>query len=356
MMHVYLAAFQTYLEVERQASPHTLRNYLSDLHQFVRFASSRLGQHQPASDGSCREGPGSLSRRERTGSEGPQRLVKAPHPNPLPEGEGTEAASLMPAQIDASLIRDFLSTLYQQGVGHTTLARKLASLRSFLHFLQQQGYISDNAAKYVPSPKIRRPLPNVLPIDQVFALLDTQVAPPTLLSRRDQAILELLYAAGIRVSELVALDRQDIDLLSGTLRVQGKGRRERQVFFGKTAAQALQAYLEVRPPGPDQGQGQATEALFVNHRGGRLSTRGVQLLVKKHSQRTGLPSRTSPHTMRHAFATHLLDNGADLRAIQELLGHQQLSTTQKYTHVSTDHMLEVYDKAHPRARRRQGNP
>jgi integrase/recombinase XerC len=276
------------------------------------------------------------------------------------EGEGKEelAVALTPAQIDASLIRDFLSTLYQQGVGHTTLARKLASLRSFLHFLQQQGYISDNAAKYVPSPKIRRPLPNVLPIDQVFALLDTPVTPPTPLSRRDQAILELLYAAGIRVSELVALDMQDIDLLSGTLRVQGKGRRERQVFFGKTAAQALQAYLEARPPGPDRGQpqGQATEALFVNHRGGRLSTRGVQLLVKKHSQRTGLPSRTSPHTMRHAFATHLLDNGADLRAIQELLGHQQLSTTQKYTHVSTDHMLEVYDKAHPRARRRQGNP
>ena len=148
----------------------------------------------------------------------------------------------------------------------------------------------------------------------------------------------------------MALDLQDVDLQSGTLRVQGKGRRERQVFFGKTAAQALQAYLEVRPSplGPT--------ALFVNHRGGRLSTRGVQLLIKKHCQRTGLPARTSPHTMRHAFATHLLDNGADLRAIQELLGHQQLSTTQKYTHVSTDRMLEVYDKAHPRARRAQGEP
>ena len=304
MMETYLAAFQRYLDIERQASPHTLRNYLSDLHQFVHFARARRGP----------------------------------------------ATLLTPAQIDASLIRDFLSTLYQQGVGHTTLARKLASLRSFCHFLQQQGHVSENVAEQVQSPKIRRPLPNVLPIDQVFALLDTTVTPATTLSLRDQALLELLYASGIRVSELVALDLQDVDLQSGTLRVQGKGRRERQVFFGKTAAQALQAYLEVRPAplGPT--------ALFVNHRGGRLSTRGVQLLIKKHCQRTGLPARTSPHTMRHAFATHLLDNGADLRAIQELLGHQQLSTTQKYTHVSTDRMLEVYDKAHPRARRAQGEP
>ncbi len=168
MMRVYLAAFQTHLEVERQASPHTIRNYLSDLDQFVRFASDRL--------------------------------VKTPHPviKPLPEGEGKEGAFLTPAQIDAALIRDFLSTLYQQGVSHTTLARKLASLRSFLHFLQQQGHVRDNVAKHVQSPKIRRPLPNVLPIDQVFALLDTAVTPPTPLTLRDQAILELLYAAGIR--------------------------------------------------------------------------------------------------------------------------------------------------------------
>jgi len=307
-MHDYLAAFHTYLEVERQASPHTLRNYLSDLQQFVHFASSRLGP----------------------------------------------AAALVPAQIDAALIRDFLSTLYQRGVGHTTLARKLASLRSFCHFLQQQGHTSDNVAQHVQAPKIRRPLPNVLPIDQVFALLDTPVTPATPLSLRDQAILELLYATGIRVSELVTLDVQDIDLHSGTMRVQGKGRRERQVFFGNTAARALQTYLAARPPDPERGP--ATGALFLNHRGGRLSTRGVQLLVKKHCQRTNLPARTSPHTMRHAFATHLLDNGADLRAIQELLGHQQLSTTQKYTHVSTDHMIAVYDKAHPRARRSQETP
>src|SRR5262244_574538 len=216
-MDTYLAAFQRYLDIECQASPHTLRNYLSDLHQFVHFASARLGQ----------------------------------------------AAPLMPAQIDASLIRDFLSTLYQQGVGYTTLARKLASLRSFLHFRQQQGHVSENVAKHVQSPKMRRPVPNVLPIDHVFALLDTTVTPPTPLSLRDQAILELLYSSGIRVSELVALDMQDVDLPAGTLRVQGKGRRERQVFFGaKKATLALRAYLEVRP---SLQQGQALEALFLNH-------------------------------------------------------------------------------------------
>jgi len=189
----------------------------------------------------------------------------------------------------------------------------------------------------------------------VFSLLDTPAAPdavPTMLQLRDQAILELLYATGIRVSELVGLDRQHIDLQAGTLRVYGKGRRERQVFFGKTAAQAVQAYLGQRFAGPPEAH---PEILFVNHRGSRLSTRGVQLLVKKHCQRTGLSQRTSPHTMRHAFATHLLDNGADLRSIQELLGHQSLSTTQQYTHVSMDHLLEVYDKAHPRARRQQGD-
>lgn len=300
-MDTYLAAFRTYLEVERQVSPHTVRNYLSDLQQFVQAS-----------------------------------------PDP---------AHLTPAQIDATRIRAFLSTVHTQGAGHATMARKLAALRSFCDFLQQQGYVSGNAAAQVQAPKPPRPLPNVLPIDQVFALLDTPTSAPDALAQRDQALLELLYASGIRVSELVAIDLSALDLASGTVRVQGKGRRERQAFFGATARAALQAYLAVRPA---LLHGVESPALFVNHRGGRLTTRGVQLLVKKHCQRTGLPMRTSPHTMRHAFATHLLDNGADLRAIQELLGHQQISTTQRYTHVSMDRMFEVYDKAHPRARRPRG--
>lgn len=305
-MQAYLTAFQTYLDVERQASPHTLRNYLSDVQQCLHFVSTRRGTATP----------------------------------------------LTPAQLDEAAIRDFLSVQYQRGAGHTTLARKLASLRSFCAFLQRQGVVPHNVAQKIQTPKTRRPLPNVLPIDQVFALLDTPTDPTAPLALRDHALLELLYATGIRVSELVTLDLADINMEAGILRVLGKGRRERQAFFGNTARQALQAYLRVRAA---LCADSASPAVFVNHRGGRLTTRGVQLLVKKHCQRTGLPTRTSPHTMRHAFATHLLDNGADLRSIQELLGHQQLSTTQKYTHISTDRLLEVYDKAHPRARRPQGD-
>jgi len=303
-MHMALQAFRTFLEVERNASPHTVRNYLGDLAQFVRFT--------------C------------TSSDRPR--------------------SIAPADIDTALIRAFLSALHRQGVGHTTLARKLATLRSFLDFLQCQGHLHDNVARRTPTPKTRRPLPKVLPIDQVFTLLDTPTASTTPLQRRDQAILELFYATGMRVGELVALDMQDVDLSAGTLRVRGKGKRERQLFFGQTAAQALVTYLEVR-----RRHAQEETALFLNHRGRRLSTRGVHLLVKKHCRRTGIAPSTSPHTLRHAFATHLLDNGADLRSIQELLGHRSLATTQKYTFVSTDRLFAVYDQAHPRARRPQGD-
>ena len=308
-MQTYLNAFQSHLEDERQASPHTVRNYLSDLRQFLaQVAAAGSGQGAP------------LSR---------------------------------PDQIDADMIRAYLKVLHQRGVEARTLGRKLASLRSFLHLMERRGHVGGNVARAVRTPKARRPLPNVLPIDHVFALLDTPPepgsdAPAAWLRRRDQAILELFYASGIRVSELATLDTQSLDLAAGAMRVLGKGNRERQVFFGKTAAQALRDYLEARELG---GIGQSEAALFLNRHGQRLSTRGVQLLIKKHCRRTGVSTRTSPHTLRHAFATHLLDNGADLRSIQELLGHQQLSTTQKYTHVSMDRMLEVYDQAHPRARK-----
>jgi integrase/recombinase XerC len=303
-MQAYLTAFQTYLDVERQASSHTVRNYLSDLRQFLTFAGQHTGRDVVAPD-----------------------------------------------QIDPPLIRAFLVAIHRQGTGHTSMARKLSCLRSFLQFLQRQGHLRDNAARRVRIPKTRRPLPHVLPIDHVFTLLDTPAAPPSSRHLRDQAILELFYATGIRVSELVGLNRDDIDLPSGTLRVRGKGKRERQVFFGNTARKALEAYLQVRL---QTRKVPIDDALFLNFRGGRLSTRGVHLLVKKHCRRTGITTRTSPHTLRHAFATHLLDNGADLRSIQELLGHQRLSTTQKYVHVSTDRIMAVYDQAHPRARRSQG--
>jgi len=305
-MHTYLIDFQMHLAVERQVSPHTVRNYLSDLQQFVGFIQEHNGRDLPTPD-----------------------------------------------QIDAADIRAFLRALHLQGVGYTTMARKLSSLRSFLQFLQRQGHVVDNVAQRVSMPKVRRSLPHVLPIDQVFTLLDSPETPPGPRRLRDHALLELFYATGIRVSELVALDLQDVDFDAKTLRVQGKGKRERLGFFGNTAAQALAAYLEVRqtfkPP-------ETETALFLNHRGRRLSERGVHLVVKHHCRRLGLSSKTSPHTLRHAFATHLLDNGADLRSIQELLGHRSLSTTQKYTHVSTDHIMAVYDKAHPRARRAPGDP
>lgn len=313
-MQTYLNAFQSHLEDERQASPHTVRNYLSDLRQFLALVAAA--------------------------------------------GSGKGAPLSRPDQIDAGMIRDYLKVLHQRGVEARTLGRKLASLRSFLHLMERRGHVGGNVARAVRTPKARRPLPNVLPIDHVFALLDTPPepgpdAPAAWLRRRDQAILELFYASGIRVSELAALDVQSLDLAAGAMRVLGKGNRERQVFFGKTAAQALRDYLEARELA---GIGQSEAALFLNRHGQRLSTRGVQLLIKKHCRRTGVSTRTSPHTLRHAFATHLLDSGADLRSIQELLGHQQLSTTQKYTHVSMDRMLEVYDQAHPRARRSREKP
>jgi integrase/recombinase XerC len=248
--------------------------------------------------------------------------------------------------VSADLILSFLNALHGQGVGYRTLARKGSALRSFLDYFQRLEILSHNAARQIRTPKERRPLPDVPPIDQVFALLNTEATEP--LEVRDRAILELFYASGIRVSELVALDLRDVDLSGGTLRAMGKGQRERQVFFGHTARDTLRAYLALRQP-----EDPVDPALFLNHRGRRLSTRGVQLLVKKHCQQTGLPPSTSPHTLRHAFATHLLDNGADLRSIQELLGHQHLSTTQQYTQVSMAHLFEVYDSAHPRARRRQ---
>ncbi len=292
--------FRTYLEVECDASPHTVRNYTSDLEQVSDFAKTFC----------------------------------------------PSAATLTLEQVDTDLILAFLNALHGEGVGYRALARKVSALRSFLDYFQRQDVLPDNAARRVRTPKVRRPLPDVLPIDHVFALLNANTDAAEPLQVRDRAILELFYASGIRVSELVALDLRDVDLQAGTLRVMGKGKRERQVFFGRTARDALQAYLDIRQP-----QAPSDPALFLNHRGRRLSTRGVQLLVKKHCDQTGLPPSTSPHTLRHAFATHLLDNGADLRSIQELLGHQQLSTTQQYTHVSTARLFDVYDRAHPRARR-----
>ena len=312
-MQDYLALFRAHLEDERQVSAHTVRNYLSDLRQFVEVVAG------------------------------------------APQAGGTPLTH--PGQIDAGMIRAYLQALHQRGAEARTLGRKLASLRSFLQFMQRRGHVDGNAARAVRTPKTAPRLPDTLPVDHVFALLDTPEAPPpgeavSWMGKRDRAILEVFYASGVRAGELAALDVRHVDLGAGAMRVFGKGSRERQVFFGHAAATALRSYLEARA---DRGLGAGEAALFLNRHGRRLSTRGLQMLIKKHCRRTGVSPRTSPHTLRHAFATHLLDNGADLRSIQELLGHRQLSTTQKYTHVSVDRMLDVYDRAHPRARRPEGD-
>jgi integrase/recombinase XerC len=219
------------------------------------------------------------------------------------------------------------------------VARKLAAIRSWFRFLRRREVVARNPAQQIRGPRLPRKLVSFLPIDETVALMDTRHPRGT---ARDTAILELLYASGLRVSELVGLDRGDVDLMELTVRVVGKGRKERIVPFGAAAARALREYLAAR--GPDAG------AVFLNRRGGRLTVRSVHTIVRRQASAAGIVRRVSPHTLRHTFATHLLDSGADLRMIQELLGHGRLSTTQRYTHVGSDQLMRIYDAAHPRAR------
>jgi integrase/recombinase XerC len=284
-------AFLTHLATERGASPHTTRSYRADLVDCSGF----LG----------RRGLGPL-----------------------------EAA-------DPKVLRAYLADLHARGLARTSVARRLAALRSYFRFLLRRGHVSANPAREVRTPKLPKRLPTYLPVDESAALLRApggeRPADP-----RDLAILELLYASGIRVGELTALDVGDLDLVSQTVRVLGKGRKERAVPIGGPAVAALRSYLASRQ--------QTAGPVFVNRRGGRLTARSVHRLVGAQARRAGLARRVTPHTLRHTFATHLLDAGADLRFIQELLGHARLGTTQKYTHVTTDRLMRVYDAAHPRAR------
>jgi integrase/recombinase XerC len=282
------------LAVERGASAHTLRSYRTDLTDCAAFlAARRLGT-----------------------------LVEA----------------------DARTLRAYLAALHDRGLARTSIARRLAALRSFFRFLMRRGRASANPAREVSTPKLPKKLPVYLPIDESEALLRAD-PPPTAGGARDRAILELLYATGIRVAELAGLDVEDVSLRDwreGAVRVLGKGRKERVVPVGRQAVEALRAYLGERG---ERGSG----PLFLNERGRRLTVRSVHRIVRARARAAGLHRRVSPHTLRHTFATHLLDGGADLRLIQELLGHARLGTTQKYTHVSTDRLMKVYDAAHPRA-------
>jgi integrase/recombinase XerC len=243
-----------------------------------------------------------------------------------------------------------MSKLYDLKKKKSSIHRKVASLRTFFRFLCREGVLEMNPAKLVATPRVERTLPNHLTIEQMVRFIETPDI-ETLLGKRDRAMLELLYASGLRVSELVGLNITDIDFTNQTVRVKGKGRKERIVPFGQHALSALQEYLTVRGELLIEADEDKRDpaALFFNYQGTRINPRSVGRMVDKYVKMCADVHHISPHSLRHSFATHLLDAGADLRAIQEMLGHARLSTTQKYTHVSTDKLMEVYDKAHPKA-------
>jgi len=303
MLHEDLTEFLRHLKYERNLSPHTLRNYESDLEQFRMYL--------------C----------------------------------GVEKRSNLPVEdIDRLTIREWMAELHQ-GHKKTSIARKLASLRTFFQFLVREGKLDSNPAKMVATPRIERKLPNHLSIEDAVRFIETPDI-TTDLGRRDRAIIEFLYATGIRVGELVGIDLPDIDLRERMVRVTGKRKKERIVPFGEPALQALLHYLENTRAAFLANSPEAARdvhAVFLNYQGTRITTRSVGRMIDKYIRLCTDIHDISPHSLRHTFATHLLDQGADLRDIQELLGHARLTTTQIYTQVSMEKMIEVYDNAHPKA-------
>lgn len=257
-----------------------------------------------------------------------------------------------PADVDVGQLRTYVAYLHECGYARSTVARRLACLRSFWRYCNREGICETNPAKPLRTPRAGRKLPHFLTTEEVGRLLLT---PPANQNDglRDRAILETMYSAGLRVAEVVALDVSDLDRSSGILRVLGKGRKERIAPVGSYAMKALNRWLEVRRPDPKAAAADR-HALFLNRFGRRLTTRSIGRMLEKHIRVSGLASQTSPHTLRHSFATHLLDGGADLRSVQELLGHKSLTTTQIYTHVSTRRLRETYEAAHPHARTGRG--
>jgi integrase/recombinase XerC len=304
--HGLIHKFIHYLSVEKNASPHTCRCYQRDLEGFEDFLKN-----------------------------------SGMYVTPLGEVEVEKA--------DRMAIRKYLSVLHRKN-RKSSIARKLSTLRSFFKYLVREQIVPSNPAKSVSTPKVEKTLPTTLTVDETFRLMESPKGLPEKPSGRprerglrDHAILELLYSSGLRVSELVGLNSNRLDLDLGVVRVMGKGRKERIAPVGMKAIDALKAYLEER------GVIKEEDPLFVNFSGGRLTARSVGRLVKKYTRHSGIFRKVSPHSLRHTFATHLLDAGADIREIQEMLGHSSLSTTQRYTHVSMGKLMEVYDKAHPRS-------
>ncbi len=289
-MKDHIDKFLKYLEIERDVSPHTLRAYRKDLSEFFRFAN------------------------------------------------------INPEDVELAEVRGFVADQIKSGLNKTTVSRRLASVRSFFKFLYREGYKKLNPAKLVPNPKTPKLLPRFLSVDDIFSLVEKPEG-RGLLSARDRAILELLYSSGLRVSELSGLDVEDINTKEGLLKVKGKGKKERIVPVGSKALDAVKSYLVERIPVKKKDK-----AMFLNRSGSRLTDRGVRRVVVKYARMIGISGRIGPHALRHSFASHLLQGGADLRVIQELLGHSSLSTTQKYTHLDVTHLIDVYDNAHPFAK------
>jgi integrase/recombinase XerC len=298
-MEEALAEFLRYLGLEKNASAHTVKSYREDLTQAVDFFRQRIGRQDAA-----------------------------------------------PTDLTTRLFRAYLAWLHTQGYAKTTVARRLAAVRSWCRFLCRQGILAGNPAEGLHGPRQDKKLPHFLGEADLEQLLQTP-STETRFGLRDRAILETLYSAGLRVSELTALNLSDVDLDSGLATVRGKGKRERLAMLGPQALRALKTWLSQRQTFP--GRAGSDGPVFLNKNGTRLTSRSVGRLLEKYLTQSGVDSRTSPHTFRHSFATHLLDHGADIRGVQELLGHRSLGTTQIYTHVTTNRLRESYQRAHPRA-------
>ncbi len=263
--------------------------------------------------------------------------------------------NVVPQDITAVRVQAFVGSLYARNAA-TSVARKLSALRTFFRFLQRQGLIETDPVNGVATPRLGHHIPAFLTVDEVFALLEAPVASDTFW-QRDRALFEMLYATGMRVSELVGCNLADVDLAGEMVRVRGKGNKERIVPFGRATHDALEHYFPQRQAlslaRVQRGRAPEAAAVFLNGQGSRLSVRSVERLIQVYALRAGIVTTVTPHALRHSFATHLLEMGADLRVVQELLGHVSLSTTQKYTHLNVDHLSRVYDQAHPQARKRE---
>ncbi|HML73403.1 MAG TPA: tyrosine recombinase XerC [Anaerohalosphaeraceae bacterium] len=316
--------FISYLKFEKHFSDYTSRCYGTDLEQYV----AHLQNHAQSADNASQTESGD-------------------HGGTATAVQTEQKVDQMLLAADVNSIRSYMVSLNEHQYSKSTLARKLATLRSFYKFLVKRHYLANNPVSTIKTPKQEKKLPKFLEYEQIQKLLDTPPA-DCWLGARDRAMLETMYSTGMRVSELVALNLDDVDFLSEVLHIRGKGKKERICPIGSRALQAIQHYLEYRNRRMECDPAFDSKVLFANKHGKRLSTRSVRRKMDKYLIEAGLDPAISPHTLRHSFATHMLNNGADLRSVQELLGHQSLSTTQIYTHVTTSRMKEQYHNAHPR--------